>query len=87
MQAAVESRPEISTYWQEFSAETISTIRGDVILMDAKNATPIEDKIASYPLWAALPEVQADQIVEWFVPGSFSYTRDAAFMETLAAAI
>jgi iron complex transport system substrate-binding protein len=75
------------TYWQEVSAETIADFRGDVILMDAKNETPLADKLAAYPLWASLPEVQAEQIVDWWVPGSFSHTRDAEFMEDLAAAI
>lgn len=74
-------------YWQELSAETITSFRGDVILMDSKNETPFEDKVAAQPLWAALPEVEAGQIVPWFVPGSFSYTRDAIFMESLAEAI
>jgi hypothetical protein len=31
--------------------------------------------------------VAAGQFVPWFVPGSFSYTRDATFMESLAEAI
>jgi iron complex transport system substrate-binding protein len=75
------------TYWEELSAETIADFRGDVILMDVKNETPLPDQLDAYPLWAALPEVQAEQIVPWWVPGSFSYTRDAEFMEDLAAAI
>jgi iron complex transport system substrate-binding protein len=75
------------TYWQELSAETIADFRGDVILMDAKNETPLQDKLDAYPLWARLPEVQAGQIVDWWVPGSFSYTRDADALEALAAAI
>ena len=75
------------TYWEFYSPETSTTYRGDVILMDSKNETPLEDKIDGNPLWAALPEVQAGQIVPWFVPGSFSYTRDAEFMEALARAI
>ena len=74
-------------YWQEYSAETATTFRGDVILMDAKNATPLDAQRDAFPLWAALPEVAAGQVVPWFVPGSFSYTRDAAFMESLAQAI
>jgi len=76
-----------ATYWQEYSAELATTFRGDVILMDAKNATPLDAKLDAFPLWAALPEVAAGQIVPWFVPGSFSYTRDAAFMDSLAGAI
>lgn len=76
-----------ATYWQEYTAETLPEIRGDVVLIDAKNRVPLEDKLAAFPLWAALPEIEAGQIVEWWVPGSFSYTRDAEFMESLAAAI
>lgn len=79
--------PSTETYWQELSAETIADHRGDVILMDAKNEAAMEDKLASYPLWAALPEVAAGQVVPWFVPASFSYTRDAKAMEALADAI
>lgn len=75
------------TYWQEYTAETLPEIRGDVVLLDAKNRAPMEDKRAAFPLWAALPEIEAGQIVEWWVPGSFSYTRDAEFMENLAIAI
>lgn len=74
-------------YWQEYSAETLTTFRADVILLDAKNATPLDVKLDAFPLWAALPEVAAGQIVPWFVPGSFSYTRDATFMESLAEAV
>ena len=79
--------PSTDTYWEEMSAETIAEFRGDVIMMDAKNETPLSDKLASYPLWAGLPEVQAEQVVPWWVPGSFSYTRDAEALETLAEAI
>lgn len=75
------------TYWAEYSAETVTEIRGDVILLAAKNPTPPEERIAAFPLWAALPEVEAGQVVDWWVPGSFSYTRDAEFMESLATAI
>lgn len=79
--------PSTDTYWQEVSAETIADHRGDVLLMDAKNETPMADKLAAYPLWAQLPEVQAGQVVPWWVPGSFSYTRDAEALEALADAI
>jgi iron complex transport system substrate-binding protein len=75
------------TYWEEMSAETIAEHRGDVIMMDAKNETPLQEKREAYPLWAGLPEVQAEQVVPWWVPGSFSYTRDAEALETLAEAI
>jgi iron complex transport system substrate-binding protein len=75
------------TYWQELSPETVTDLRADVILMDAKNATPLAAKLEAFPLWAALPEVVAGQIVPWYVPGSFSYTRDAAFLDALATAI
>lgn len=76
-----------ATYWQEYTAETLPEIRGDVVLIDSKNSAPMEEKLAAFPLWAALPEIEAGQIVEWWVPGSFSYTRDAEFMENLAVAI
>lgn len=75
------------TYWEFYSPETSTTFRADVILMDSKNETPLADKVDGNPLWGALPEVEAEQIVPWFVPGSFSYTRDAEFMEALAAEI
>lgn len=74
-------------YWRQLSGETITDYRGDVILLDSKNETSLADKVDAFPLWGALPEVEADQIVPWFVPGSFSYTRDAVAMETLAEAI
>jgi iron complex transport system substrate-binding protein len=76
-----------ATYWQEYTAETLPEIRGDVVLLDAKNSVPMDEKLAAFPLWAALPEIEARQTVDWWVPGSFSYTRDAEFMESLAAAI
>lgn len=56
-------------------------------MMDSKNDSPLELKKDAHPLWAALPEVEAGQIVPWYVPGSFSYTRDAQAMEALASAI
>lgn len=74
-------------YWSELSAETVTEFRGDVILLDARNLTSRADLAATYPLWAELPEVRAGQIVDWMVPGSFNYTRDAEFLEALTAAI
>ncbi len=79
--------PSTATYWQQVSAETISDFRGDVIMMDAKNETALQDKLDAYPLWATLADVRAEQIVPWWVPGSFSYPRDALALETLADAI
>jgi iron complex transport system substrate-binding protein len=79
--------PSTATYFQELSAETIADHRGDVIMIDSKNETDFDARRAAYPLWAELPEVQAEQFVTWFVPGSFSYSRDAEAMELLADAI
>lgn len=75
------------TYWEEVSAETIADHRGDVIMMDAKNETAQSDRLAAFPTWAALPEVKAGQLVDWWVPGSYAYTRDTEALLALADAI
>lgn len=77
-------------YWQQLDHETADRYRADVVLVDSRSRV-VTEALPSLrkesPVWGDLPEVAAGQVVPWFVPGSFSYTRDAVSLNTLAEAI
>lgn len=77
-------------YWQELDHETADRYRADIVLVDSRSRVVTESLPSlrkESPVWGALPEIAAGQVVPWFVPGSFSYTRDADALNTLAEAI
>ncbi|MGQ0718123.1 MAG: ABC transporter substrate-binding protein [Pseudonocardiales bacterium] len=71
-------------FFDSVSLELADKYPADLILLDAD--TSPED-MAGVPTWAALPAVQAGQIVAFRRLGSWTYKQNAGEIETIAAAV
>ena len=85
--ATPESHPTSDGFWETLSWEEAGTYPADLILADGRIGTVEEITDLLPPTAAALPAVQADQLIEWPASHAFGYGNLGAIMEVLAAEV
>ena len=82
-----ESHPTSGGFWETLSWEQAGKYPADLILADARGGTvaQIHDRLP--PTAAALPAVQADQLISWPAVHAYGYGNLAAIIDDLAGAV
>jgi iron complex transport system substrate-binding protein len=85
MQLAVPvEHPTSDGFWETLSWEQAGTYPADVILGDARGGTVPEIRAQLPATAAALPAVQADQLVSWKTVFAYGYRNVASILTELA---